>query len=206
MYSILIVEDDFSYCRMMEMTLRSEGFDARIACNGQSGIAKVREERPDLILCDIIMPEMDGLMMLEALKNESAYEDIPFIFVTGMGDRADLRRGMSAGADDYLAKPFSAEELIAAVTGRLHRIETIRLHGGVSSFQKELAILREQITERELEVLRMVGHGATSKQIADRFGISFKTVEVHRLHLMKKLDASNAANLARWAFIAEQIK
>lgn len=205
MYSILIVEDDASYCRMMEITLCSEGFDVRTAGDGQSGIAQVRAKRPDLILCDILMPEMDGHMMLEALKREGAYEHIPFIFVTALDDRADVRRGMSAGADDYLTKPFSAEELVAAITGRLHRIESFRLHNVAAAFQKEHAVLREQITERELEVLLMVGHGVTSKQIADRLGISFKTVEVHRSHLMKKLNAANAANLARWAFIAEQM-
>ena len=210
MYSILIVEDDLSCLEMMVMTLDSEGFDVRIACDGQSGLAKVREKRPDLILCDILMPEMDGYTLLEAMKSDGAYVDIPFIFVTAMGNRADVRRGMSAGADDYLVKPFYPEELVSAIIGRLHRVvwnekDSIHLHSGNSTYQKELAILREQITEREMEVLLMVGHGATSKQIADHFGISFKTVEVHRSHLMKKLNASNAANLARWAFIAEQI-
>ena len=210
MYSILIVEDDLTCLEMMVMTLNSEGFDVRIACDGQSGLAKVREKRPDLILCDILMPELDGYKLLETLKSDGAYVDIPFIFVTAMGDSADVRRGMSAGADDYLIKPFYPEELVSAIIGRLHRVvwnekESIHLHGGNPTYQKEHAILREQITEREMEVLLMVGRGATSKQIATHYGISYKTVEVHRSHLMRKLNASNAADLARWAFIAEQI-
>lgn len=159
--------------------------------------------RPDLILCDILMPEMDGHTLLEVLNGEGTHADIPFVFVTAMGERADVRRGMSAGADDYLTKPFSADELLAAVIGRLYRLETMRLHRTKSAFQKEHAVLSQQISAREREVLQLVGHGTTSKEIAERLGISIRTVEVHRSHLMKKLDAANAASLSRWAVIAE---
>src|SRR6185369_1307924 len=98
MYSILIIEDDPSICCNMELILRMEGFDVRTAGDGQSGIAAVREKRPDLILCDIMMPEMDGHVLLETLKNDRDRADIPFIFVTALGERADVRRGMAAGA------------------------------------------------------------------------------------------------------------
>lgn len=205
MYSILIIEDDPSICCNMELILQMEGYDVRTACDGESGIAKVHEKRPDLILCDIMMPEMDGHMLLEVLKREGIHADILFIFVTALGERADVRRGMSAGADDYLTKPFTAEELLAAVTGRLHRLETIRLHSAKSAFQEEYSILRQQVSAREMEVLILVGHGATSKEIAGSLGISLRTVEVHRSNLMRKLEAANAAMLARWAVIAEQM-
>lgn len=205
MYSILIIEDDSSICSNMELILQMEGFDVRTACDGASGIAKARENRPDLILCDIMMPEMDGHTLLEALKSESTLADISFIFVTALDDRADVRRGMAAGADDYLTKPFSADELVVAVTGRIHRLERIRLHSLKPAFQEEHAILRQQVSAREMEVLQLVGHGATSKEIAESLGISLRTVEAHRSNLMRKLDAGNAAILARWAVIAEQM-
>lgn len=205
MYSILIIEDDPSICCNMELILQMEGFDVRTAGDGQSGIAAIREKRPNLILCDILMPEMDGHVLLETLKNDRDCADIPFIFVTALGERPDVRRGMAAGADDYLAKPFSAEELVSAVTGRLQRHETIRLHGTKDAFKEEHAILRERISAREQEILLLVGTGATSREIAERLGISLRTVEVHRSSLMSKLDAANAAMLARWAVIAEQM-
>jgi DNA-binding NarL/FixJ family response regulator len=203
MHSILIIEDDPLFIRMMEVILQMEGFDVRTASDAQSGLALLRKNRPDLILCDILMPDMDGHSLLETLKGVNTLASIPFIFVTAMGGRADLRRGMSAGADDYLTKPFSAAELLAAVNGRILRHETINTHNTNSLFHKERALLLTKITTREREVLLMVGQGTTSREIAEQLGVCLKTVEVHRANLMKKLGASNAARLARWAVIAE---
>lgn len=205
MSSILIIEDEPAICGMMKMILQMEGFEVRTACDGMSGIKSFREKRPDLILCDILMPEMDGHALFEALKSEHNCADIPFIFVTAMGERADVRRGMSSGADDYLTKPFSAEELLGAVTARLHHHEAIRQQGK-SPFAEEHAILLQLTSVRERQVLQMVGHGMTSREIARRLGITIRTAEVHRLNLMRKLDATNAAHLARWAVIAEQMQ
>lgn len=205
MYSILIIEDDTSYCSMMELILHMEGFEVRTATDGQSGIDLLRDKRPDLILCDIMMPGMDGHSVLEALKRDESLGDIPFIFVTAMGEREHVRSGMSAGADDYLTKPFTADELLAAVIGRIRRRELIKMHNGKSSFHKEHSFLRQNITKREREVLLLVGKGATSKMIAEQLGVTQKTIEVHRANLMKKLDVTNAVGLARWAVIAEQM-
>lgn len=204
MYNILVIEDDASYRNSIKMILTMEGFGVSIAADGGAGLGLLRESRPDLILCDIMMPGMDGHTLLETVKNNADRADIPFIFVTAMGDRADIRRGMASGADDYLSKPFSAEELISAVTGRIRRHEMILQQRGKALFPEEQALLRK-ITRREREVLLKVGKGATSREIAEQLEISLNTVEAHRANLMSKLDAVNAASLARWAFIAEQL-
>lgn len=207
MYTIMIIEDDPSYVSMMETILQMEGFAVRSSMNGQSAIPLIRENRPDLILCDIMMPDMDGHSVLEALKCDTALADIPFIFVTALGERTDIRNGMSAGADDYLPKPFSADELIASVTGRIRRHEMIRQQRESSSFYREREILRtRKITRQERVVLQLVGQGKTSRDIAEQLGISVKTVDVHRANLMDKLGAGNATTLARWAFIAEHME
>lgn len=203
MKSILIIEDDRNYRRSMELILNLEGFVCRCFADGEAGLAAMREQRPDLILCDIMMPGLDGHGILNAIKSDPQLVDIPFIFVTALGDRSDQRRGMVSGADDYLIKPFTDEELLAAVIGRLNRHELIRMRQTPAVFQEELSILQKHVTPRELEVLVLVGHGVTSKEIANHLNISFKTVHAHRANLMRKLDAINAAHLSRWAVIAE---
>ena len=205
MYSILIIEDDPASMRFAEVILQKEGFEVFTATSGKAGLAMLRKRRVDVILCDIMMPDMDGHMVLETLKLEPALAAIPFIFVTAMNDRADVRLGMSAGADDYLSKPFSAYELLAAVSGRIRRHEKIRQDYGKSAHQEMQAILRQRITRREREILRMVGQGNTSRKIAERLGICVKTVEAHRTNMMNKLDTVNAAALTRWAIVAEQM-
>lgn len=206
MPSILIIDDDPSCIDMMETILYMEGFDVRSANDGQSGLDLLRKKRPDVILCDIMLPDMDGHLILETLKNERTFADIPFIFVTALGEGADVRRGMTNGADDYLPKPFSADELLATITSRIHRHELLLQQRNKAAFQKELNILRSKITRREREILLLVGQGITSREIAERLKLALKTVEVHRANLMKKLGAANAVILARWAVIAEQLQ
>ncbi len=204
MYSILIIEDDPTYMEMMETILQMEGFTVSSASNGQSGLALLRKQRPDLILCDVLMPDTDGYYVLESLKSDNALAGIPFIFVTALGERIEIRRGMTEGADDYLPKPFSADELLAAVIGRIRRHELIVQRHDTSAFQKEEAIFRTRnITRKELGVLLMIGKGATSREIAEQMVVSVKTIEAHRYNLMNKLGASNVAILARWAVVAE---
>lgn len=205
MYSLVIIEDDPSYRDMMETILGMEGYEVRTASSGPSGLALVREKAVDLILCDIMMPKMDGHCVLETLKTEKDLPDIPFIFVTAMAERSELRRGMSAGADDYLTKPFTADELLAAVTGRLRRHELRAERESDPVFEEKKRVVHQKVTNREREVLLLVGQGITSREIAERLRISLKTVEVHRTNLMRKLNATNAACLTRWAMVAEKM-
>lgn len=205
MCDIIIIEDDLQLLRNMVLILQMEGYSTRAATDGASGLELVREKRPGLVLCDIMMPKMDGHSVLAAMNTDPLLADIPFIFVTALDERRDIRSGMSAGADDYLTKPFSSEELLAAVSSRLKRMDSIRQHSETLKFQKEHAILRKLVTPREMEILLMVGQGLTSREIADSAGIKLNTVEVHRANLMKKLEAPNAAILARWAVIAENM-
>ena len=202
MTSILVIEDETSYRTSIELILQMEGYDVRTAESGLSGVAMIREKRPDLILCDIMMPGMDGHSVLEIIKGDSAIDDIPFIFVTAMGGRVDVRRGMYEGADDYLSKPFTPEELISTIVGRLQRIQVFHQHDETPDAQEKTIILNKQTSKREREVLVLVGDGRTSREIAERLGIRINTVEVHRANLMRKLEAVNSASLAQWAAIA----
>lgn len=205
MNSILIIEDDNTTRLFMETVLARAGFAVHVAANGEQGISALQVKKADLVLCDIMMPGMDGHAVLEILKGDGSSAHIPFIFVTALGGREAQRRGMCGGADDYLTKPFTAEELVNTVASRLCRLEMLRNQPDNDCFRNERATLTQLVTDREREILLLVGQGLTSKEIAARLDIRLNTVEVHRANLMRKLDAPNAAKLARWAFIAEQI-
>ncbi|MEI7748107.1 MAG: response regulator transcription factor [Chlorobiaceae bacterium] len=204
-FTLLAIEDDPAYLDNIEVILRMEGFRVLKALGATSALALLQHEIPDLILCDIMMPEMDGYTFFDMLKQDNALAAIPFIFITALDHRNDIRKGMAAGVDDYLTKPFSTEELVAAVYGRLERVNALKQKASQTSLKKDVDWLRNQITKRELEVLLLVGGGATSKQIAKQLCISIRTVENHRTHLMGKLDAPNAATLAHWALVARQL-
>lgn len=202
--TILVVEDDPDLIGNVALILRLEGFEVVTAASGAAGLAALRRCRPDLILCDILMSEIDGFAFHRAVNGDADFAGIPFIFISALNDLDNLRKGMQAGADDYLCKPFSAEQLVAAVTARLQRFARL---AGTAERQTvspaQLQALRS-VSQRELQVLLMVAKGATSRQIGELFGISPKTVEVHRSKLMKKLDATNAAVLVHWAGLADQ--
>lgn len=206
MHTVLVIEDDPSYRHAIEVILQMEGFQVVTAANGPSALALLSNMTPDVILCDILMPEMDGYAVLEVLKQEKNLAEVPFIFVTALAERSDVRRGMSQGADDYLTKPFTADEVSAAVIGRIRRKNVLARPPEDPAIREKQKVLRDKVTRRELEVLLMVGQGATSKQIAEDLKVTIKTIEVHRSNLMKKLDAINAATLSRWAFVAENMQ
>ncbi|HLT47498.1 MAG TPA: hybrid sensor histidine kinase/response regulator [Rubricoccaceae bacterium] len=121
METILIIEDEPDIRDNVVDLLEAEGYRVLAAEHGGIGLALARAHSPDLILCDVMMPEVDGFGVLQELQAEPALAEIPFVFLTALAERGDHRRGMAAGADDYLAKPFTANELIATVEGRLGR-------------------------------------------------------------------------------------
>jgi len=122
---ILVIEDEPSIRNNIMLMLKVERYAATGAENGRLGLEMARADPPDLILCDVMMPEMDGFAVLEALRAEPRLADIPFIFLTALDDRTSMRRGMNLGADDYLPKPFTRNELMEAVNSRLKKYETL---------------------------------------------------------------------------------
>ncbi len=122
---ILVIEDERSVLQNTLEMLTLEGFDVRGAENGCDGVARAREYQPDLIICDIMMPKMDGYEVLAELREQPLTALIPFIFLTARTDRRDVRQGMNLGADDYLTKPFTVAELLGSVHARLKMSSSI---------------------------------------------------------------------------------
>jgi class 3 adenylate cyclase/tRNA A-37 threonylcarbamoyl transferase component Bud32 len=122
---VLVIEDEPSIRNNIMLMLKVERYAAAGAENGRVGLELARRDPPDLILCDVMMPEMDGFAVLEALRAEPRLAEIPFIFLTALDDRSSTRRGMNLGADDYLPKPFTRNELMEAVNSRLKKFENL---------------------------------------------------------------------------------
>jgi two-component system sensor histidine kinase/response regulator len=138
MPKILIIDDDEFLCEMIASSLKLEGFETIRALDGTLGVEAARTHAPDLIICDIVMPNLDGYGTLKAMRNDPATAMIPFIFLTGQAAKSDMRQGMLLGADDFLAKPIMIGELVAAIQARLQRQSLVK-----------------QETERKLDELRV---------------------------------------------------
>jgi two-component system, sensor histidine kinase and response regulator len=132
MKKILVIEDDDQVRLVLEVALKRSGYDIAVTVNGEEGIQRAREWLPDLVLCDINMPVMDGRAVLKAMRNDPALANRQFVLMTGDQKRDRQREGMDLGADDYLPKPFEIDELITCVKARLRRSEMYqRLEDGM---------------------------------------------------------------------------
>lgn len=119
MKTILLIEDDSALRENTAELLELSGYTVFTAPNGKIGIEKAKKESPSIIICDIMMPEIDGYGVLEAVASEEKTKHIPFIFLSAKTEHKEIRKGMDMGADDYLTKPFDEEELLSAVESRL---------------------------------------------------------------------------------------
>lgn len=121
MHKILIIEDEKLIRESIVELLSEEGFECHQAENGKAGISAVKKYLPDLILCDIKMPGMNGYQVLQEVRKDNLTSSIPLIFLSALSDSKDVRAGMNLGADDYIGKPFLPDELIASIRSRLSR-------------------------------------------------------------------------------------
>ncbi|MFP4323682.1 MAG: response regulator [Anaerolineales bacterium] len=139
---ILVVEDDAHLMEGVREILELDEYHVLTASSGLHGleILKNMERVPDLIVSDIMMPHMDGYQFFEAVRNDTAWVGIPFIFLTAKGEKADIRLGKSMGVDDYVTKPFSAEDLLVAVSSKLERQRQLQ-----SVFSAQLADMKWRI-------------------------------------------------------------
>jgi CheY-like chemotaxis protein len=139
-WKVLVIEDDARWRTLVELSLEAEGHTVLTAADGLAGLA-LASEKPDIILCDVEMPRLNGYAVLEALRQQPELRAIPFIFLTARSARSDQRKGMVLGADDYITKPFEPRELVESIAGVLAKRETLseRLKHYTEEYQREMA-------------------------------------------------------------------
>ncbi len=198
MKKILVIEDHAQMRRNLVTILTiltMEGYVALAAANGREGLALAGSEMPDLILCDILMPEMDGHQVLQALRANPKNAATPFVFLTAKGEKTDQRTGMNLGADDYLVKPVSRDELIASVEARLMRKSQQRPNFDVLLANPE-KLLVLGVSPREAEVLLWIVQGKTNEDIAKLLGVSIQTVKKHVSAILAEMGVENRSSAA----------
>jgi DNA-binding NarL/FixJ family response regulator len=197
MKKILVIEDEPEMRRNLLTILKLEKFQTAGAANGRDGLDAVNREKPDLILCDVMMPELDGHGVLDALRKSEETASIPFIFLTAKGEKEDLRNGMNLGADDYLTKPVARLDLLEAINARLRRSEQQTQREFKPDFSSPDPLLKLNLTPRVAEVLLWVAQGKTNGDIASILGISESTVKKHMLEIFAQLgvETRSAATL-----------
>ena len=187
MKRILIIEDEPEMRRNIAALLRYHEYEPIEAENGRKGVELAQREKPDLILCDVMMPELDGHGVLQALRQDSDLALIPFIFLTAKGEKDDLRSGMNLGADDYLTKPVANSELVRAIEARLRRSQQHAMREFKPDFSSTDPLLKFGLTARATETLLWLAQGKTNPDIAKILGITESTVKKHVQEIFEKL-------------------
>ena len=204
---VLVVDDEHTLADLVAMALRYEGWDVRTAADGASAVRGAREFRPDAVVLDVMLPDVDGLEVLRRLRAETP--EVPVLFLTARDAVEDRIAGLTAGGDDYVTKPFSLEELVARMRGLLRRSGMTAAHRGSELVVGDLVLDEDshevrrgddlvELTATEFELLRYLMRNPrrvlSKAQILDRvwsydFGGQSNVVELYVSYLRKKIDA-----------------
>ncbi len=187
MKKILVIEDEPEMRRNIIALLRYHEYEPIEAENGRKGVELAQRLNPDLVLCDVMMPELDGHGVLQALRRDANLALIPFIFLTAKGEKDDLRSGMNLGADDYLTKPVANADLVQAIEARLRRSEQQAKREFKPNFSSAEPLLKLGLTPRATETLLWLAQGKTNQDIATILGITESTVKKHVQEIFEKL-------------------
>ncbi|MBE9095079.1 response regulator transcription factor [Tychonema sp. LEGE 07203] len=211
MERILVVDDEADCQKVLAMYLESQGYRVECANSGIEALSVFENVRPDLIISDVMMPEMDGFELCRHLRTSRLGQFVPFIFLSGQGEIESKVAGHEIGADDYLVKPFQSEEILAKVKAQLertHRInaEIVRLLQTATARTPQptvAAVLAGPpplpLTPAEERVFWEAIQGYTNKQISQQLFISPRTVQAHLSSIFSKLQLENRAQLVRFA-------
>ncbi|MFZ5631575.1 MAG: response regulator [Bacillota bacterium] len=211
MYRILVVDDEQHIVELIRYNLEKEGYGVLTALDGKAAVDIARRENPDLILLDVMLPNLDGLSACRVLRQNEVTRKIPIIMLSARGEELDKVLGLEMGADDYVTKPFSTRELLARIKARLRRQQeeagTLERAGGVivhgqltidqSRFLVTVNGVRQDLTPKEFELLRFLamepGKVFSRDYLLEKiWGYDYagdsRTVDVHIRHIRQKFE------------------
>lgn len=207
MKRILIVDDDITLRTALVRYLGKRGYAVLDAASGVEALALFERDPADLIVSDILMPEMDGFEFCRRLRASRLGQLVPFLFLSSKAEVEDRVHGHSIGADDYIIKPFEPRELLAKIESQLERsrrthAEIVRLmqQSGAAPAPAPAAPQPLPLTPAEEKVFWEVIQGHTNKQIGEHLFVSPRTVQTHLSNILNKLQLENRSQLVRYAF------
>lgn len=210
MKRILLVDDDVTLRTALIRYLQNRGYLVQEARSGKEALELFEDNPPDLVVSDVLMPEMDGLEFCRRLRATRSGQLVPFIFLSSRKAVDDRVQGHQMGADDYLVKPFEPKELVAKIEAQLERSR--RIHTEIVRLMQQTVATAEAapaaatattplpLTPAEEKVFWEVIQGYTNKQIGDRLFVSPRTVQTHLSNILSKLSLENRSQLIRYAF------
>jgi FixJ family two-component response regulator len=196
--SVFIVDDDEAVRSSMRFLIRSVGLQAQVYSSAQEFLSVYDQRHPGCLLLDVRMPGMSGLELQQELNRRGA--TIPVVFITGHGDVAMAVEAMQQGAFDFLQKPFREQDMLDRVQRALARDAESRSR---LAARAEILTRLATLTPRETEVLQLITRGKANKVVGAELGVSQRTVEIHRAHVMEKMHASSLAELVRMVLDSE---
>ncbi len=198
---LLLIDDDPNLILLVQDYLVFKGYEVITAENGREALEVLDKEIPDMIICDVMMPEMDGYALVEHIRQDARTSWIPVLFLSAKGQSQDRVKGLSTGADVYMVKPFEPDELVAQVESSLKQANRLMQHPNKGSEvnPKIQVPASVELTPTELKVVQLVARGLANKDIADLMNVSQRTIESHVSNMLGKTGLHNRTELARWA-------
>jgi FixJ family two-component response regulator len=198
--TVYVVDDDPAMRSSLRWLIESVGLSVRTCSSAREFLATYRDGEPGCLVLDVRMPGMSGLDLQAELARQRI--SIPILIITGYAEVPLAVRAMKAGAFDFIEKPFSDQTLLDRIRAAVARDEVARRH---RSAREQIEARMRLLTQRERDVMERVITGKSNKVIAAELNLSMKTVEVHRAHVMDKLQAASLADLIRLALLADGV-
>jgi two-component system response regulator FixJ len=196
--AVFVVDDDSTFRASLRWLLEAEGMSVETFESGEEFLERFTEDLEGCLLLDVKMAGMSGIDVQAALKRRGV--ELPVIIITGHGDVPLAVKAMKAGAVEFIEKPFESKPLIHAIRSALEQQDRVRVR---AAEQTDARRRIGRLTDRELEVLRLLVNGMLNKQVAAQLGISPRTVETHRANIMRKTRTENLPELVRLALLAD---